>query len=180
MRLSVLTSISYQNLTYLITNPDVKLRLYAIPLIAWHTWSSQPLPATTTKPTATQAFENMKSFVDVWVARGPDGKLKRLSYKIFLCRTALQDFSQFEGEKDKTMVTTYHRDGNASMLTHYCAANNQPRMRAASINDNLRELTCKFFDPTNLASPKDGHLYEAVFNFIKKSFCFNETIFVFY
>ena len=50
------------------------------------------------------------------------------------------------------MLTTYHMDGDRLMLTHYCGAGNQPRMRIT--NADARRISFEMFDITNLASPE--------------------------
>jgi hypothetical protein len=46
------------------------------------------------------------------------------------------------------MVTTYHLDGEQLVLTHYCTAGNQPRMKAKSLDD--RHVAFEMYDITNL------------------------------
>lgn len=50
------------------------------------------------------------------------------------------------------MATAYHMDGDRLMLTHYCGAGNQPRMRITEAGDN--RISFEMFDITNLASPE--------------------------
>jgi len=47
------------------------------------------------------------------------------------------------------MVTMFHRDDDALIATHYCAAMNQPRMKARP-GANAREVAFDFVDGTNL------------------------------
>lgn len=51
------------------------------------------------------------------------------------------------------MSTAYHLDNGQLMLTHYCGAGNQPRMRVKSIEDGGRRISFEIYDITNLASP---------------------------
>ena len=62
------------------------------------------------------------------------------------------------------MVTMYHLDGGRLVLTHYCAAGNQPRMVARSTEADRDSKTIRFdfAGAGNLASPDDGHMHEAV------------------
>jgi hypothetical protein len=53
------------------------------------------------------------------------------------------------------MVTMYHQDGDRMMMTHYCEAKNQPRMRTEPIKGEPKMLDFKFLDVTNLAKPTD-------------------------
>lgn len=51
------------------------------------------------------------------------------------------------------MATAYHLDDGQLMLTHYCGAGNQPRMRIKSVADGGRRISFEIYDITNLASP---------------------------
>jgi hypothetical protein len=50
------------------------------------------------------------------------------------------------------------------VLTHYCSAGNQPRMRAAQAA-NSAVLSFTYVDATNLASPQDGHMHSLKISF---------------
>jgi len=67
------------------------------------------------------------------------------------------------------MVTVYHSDGNRLRVTHYCAGNNQPRMRAEPAGSDAKELTFNFVDATNLAGPTAGHMHRLVVAFSDKN-----------
>jgi hypothetical protein len=64
--------------------------------------------------------------------------------------------TRFKGTPHE-MVTVYHCDGPDIVLTHYCAAGNQPRMRLAT--PGARELVFEFDGGTNLDPKKDGHMH---------------------
>lgn len=53
------------------------------------------------------------------------------------------------------MVTMYHLDGDQLLLTHYCNAGNQPRMRMTKGDDD--NIAFEMYDITNLASPTSYH-----------------------
>jgi hypothetical protein len=63
------------------------------------------------------------------------------------------------------MVTTYHRDGDQFMLTHYCCCGNQPRMRARSGADK-DEVVFEFAGGTNLNPAKDTHMHNCRVRFV--------------
>ena len=63
------------------------------------------------------------------------------------------------------MVTVYHMDGDTLMLTHYCAAGNQPRMRAEA-GPTPDTLVFRFAGVTNMASENDMHMHQATIRFV--------------
>lgn len=58
------------------------------------------------------------------------------------------------------MMSVYHRDGADLRASHYCAAGNQPRLRAAETTE--RRVRFELLDVTNLATPADGHVERVV------------------
>jgi hypothetical protein len=62
------------------------------------------------------------------------------------------------------MVTVYHRDGTDLVLTHYCAAGNQPRMRAKTFAGDA--FAFDFDGGTNLDPAVDAHAHNGVLRFL--------------
>lgn len=56
------------------------------------------------------------------------------------------------------MTSVYHLDGNDLRMTHYCAAQNQPRLKATAFSSENSGVTFSFVDITNLSSPAGGHV----------------------
>jgi hypothetical protein len=56
------------------------------------------------------------------------------------------------------MTTVYHLNGTELRATHYCAAGNQPRLKAASTNEKNNAVKFEMIDITNLAKPEAGHV----------------------
>jgi len=73
------------------------------------------------------------------------------------------------------MMTVYHMDGKDIMLTHYCGAQNQPRMKAMTKDDS--RLAFMFTGGTNLDPSKDGHMHEAVMQFVDSDKIHNEWVY---
>jgi len=121
----------------------------------------------TTQATAAQdagaAFEKLKSLAGNWQAKSSMNPATPVSYEIVSGGSAVMEKLDEHGKYD--MVTIYHRDGDRLMLTHYCAANNQPRMRLESASADGKTLKFSFLDVTNLAKPTDGHMRQVEFNF---------------
>jgi hypothetical protein len=58
-----------------------------------------------------------------------------------------------------SMTSVYHLDGADLRMTHYCAAQNQPRLKARQIDLAKGVLDFEFLDATNLRSPDAPHVY---------------------
>lgn len=56
-----------------------------------------------------------------------------------------------------TMTTVYHLDGADLRMTHYCAAQNQPRLKAGRIDEGAGSADFSFVDATNLTA-NAGHV----------------------
>jgi DNA-binding transcriptional ArsR family regulator len=72
-------------------------------------------------------------------------------------RAILHRLSAGEMAAGDIMVTLYYLDGDHLMMTHFCMANNQPRMRADA-SSSPSAIKFKFVDATNLSSPEAGHM----------------------
>lgn len=106
---------------------------------------------------AGNGFDRLKGLEGQWDATTPEGNT-RITYQVISNSTALLE--TFDNEN---MVSVYHPDGNDLLMTHYCAAGNQPRMRArASRSDTI---TFQYVDAANLKSRTDGHMYRLVIKF---------------
>jgi hypothetical protein len=110
-----------------------------------------------------EAFSRLKSLVGEWEADTRMGKAY-LTYELIAGGTALVERER--GDKMPEMLTVYHIDGTRLILTHYCAAGNQPRMQAQPYDPAGNEVRFRFVDATNLASPAAGHMHNATIRFI--------------
>jgi len=70
-----------------------------------------------------------------------------------------------------------HVDGNRLVLTHYCSAGNQPRMKATTSPDG-RTITFNFFDAANLKTSSEGHMERVVIKLLSPDHHTEEWIFV--
>jgi hypothetical protein len=62
------------------------------------------------------------------------------------------------GDGQPSMTSAYHLDGGDLRMTHYCAAGNQPRLKAASIDLAKNVIRFDFVDITNLTAPDAPHV----------------------
>ena len=84
-------------------------------------------------------------------------------YKVTSAGSAVME-TLFPGTPHE-MVTMYHLDGPDLMLTHYCAAGNQPRMKLEK-SDDPSKLVFKFSGGTNMDPTKDAHMHDLTITFI--------------
>jgi hypothetical protein len=57
-----------------------------------------------------------------------------------------------------TMTTVYHLDGPDLRMTHYCAARNQPRLKAVRIDETAGVAQFTLVDVTNVGPKNPGHV----------------------
>jgi hypothetical protein len=63
----------------------------------------------------------------------------------------------FGGAQDPGMTTVYYPDGADLQLTHYCGAQNHPRMQWMTYDKDTRTYGFRFLDITNLHDESDYH-----------------------
>jgi hypothetical protein len=104
---------------------------------------------------AQKSFGQLKSLVGTWEGKNSQGEPVQVSYRMTAGGSALMSEINGHGEN---MISMIHFDGtNRLLLTHYCAAGNQPRMQASASPDG-KTITFHFVDATNLDSPQAGHM----------------------
>ena len=108
-------------------------------------------------------FEKMKSLVGEWKGTSMDSHPATVTYNLVSDNSALMERLSMGGESE--MVTMYHPDGDHLMMTHYCSAHNQPRMRSQSVSAEIKTITFDLVDVTNLSAPDAGHMKKLVVTF---------------
>jgi hypothetical protein len=107
-----------------------------------------------------QVFTELKRLAGHW--RGhvmkTDGPSASVQWKVTAGGSAVME-TQFVGTPHE-MVSVYYMDGDALILTHYCAAQNQPRMRLKSAGATT--WTFEFAGGTSFDPTKDAHIHEGV------------------
>jgi hypothetical protein len=121
-------------------------------------------PAAPAKPN--HGFEKMKSLAGEWQGTTREGMSVKVTYVLTADGSALME--RLEPGTEPPMVTMYHPDGSRVLMTHYCAAHNQPRMRAETAAADPKTLVFNFVDVTNLSSPDDAHMRHLVVGFEDK------------
>jgi hypothetical protein len=100
-------------------------------------------------------FDRMRGLIGTWEgtlewsgARTGSGKL-RVNYHLTGGGSALVEDLLMTESDVPTMTTVYHLDGADLRMTHYCAAMNQPRLKATLIDDTTGSASFTFVDVTN-------------------------------
>lgn len=109
---------------------------------------------------AQKSFAQIKTLDGSWEGKTGEGKPVKVSFRDTGGGTSVM--SEIMGMGHEDMVTMFYPDGDKLMLTHYCGAGNQPRMKA-SVSPDGKLLTFDFVDATNLANLEDGHMNRVVF-----------------
>ncbi|MCH7826973.1 MAG: hypothetical protein IIC75_03190 [Bacteroidetes bacterium] len=121
---------------------------------------------TYSKKNSEKGFNKIKTLAGTWHSKMTDGSIAKITYKIVSNGSVIME--TISGKEDDAMVTMYHVNGDNLMMTHYCSAGNQPRMKA-EVNDNeIKTLNFKYIDATNLKSGQDGHMINLVLTFKDK------------
>jgi len=113
-----------------------------------------------------KSFDLIKSLAGSWEGNNQMGNPIQVSYRLTADGSTVMSeiLSQMQG-KQEDMISMIHMDGNRLLLTHYCAAGNQPRMQA-TLSPDGKSITFNFVDATNLATPDTPHMKSVVFKFV--------------
>jgi hypothetical protein len=107
------------------------------------------------------AFEKLKSLAGDWEGKSTKGWTEKVTYAVISGGSVVMELS-YGAHPEEWMATMFHLDGDNLMLTHYCVAKNQPRLKATKIADDLSTITFEFQDATNLKSRDQGHMDKLV------------------
>jgi hypothetical protein len=115
---------------------------------------------------ATRMFERLKTLAGEWEGsfewsqgRTGSGTL-HVSYYLTGGGSALVENLVMGGVP--TMTTVYHLDGSDLRMTHYCAARNQPRLKAVRFDEAQSSAEFTLVDVTGVGPKNPGHV-EAFF-----------------
>jgi len=121
-------------------------------------------PAMTPMSKTIPEFEKMKSLVGEREGKSLEGNNAKVSYTLVSDNSALMEKLAMGGESE--MVTMYHPDGDHLIMTHYCSAHNQPRMRSQTASMEMKNIVFDLVDVTNLATPDAGHMRKLALTFV--------------
>jgi hypothetical protein len=111
--------------------------------------------------TSAAALDKLASLKGEWEgtfawsgARTSTGKMDAQYYVTGNASAVVENLMQ---DGTPVMTSVYHLDGGDLRLTHFCGAQNQPRLRATDVDPD-NGITFSFVDITNLRSPTAGHV----------------------
>ncbi len=107
---------------------------------------------------AHKSFEMLKGMEGNWVGKNNQGQTLEISFRSTAGGSALM--SEIHGHGPENMVTMFHMDGDRLIMTHYCGAGNQPRLKVVSAD--AKSVSFEFFDGTNIG-PDAGHMQHVTF-----------------
>jgi hypothetical protein len=107
-----------------------------------------------------KSFATLKTLDGNWEGKNNQGQPLKVSFRETSGGSALM--SEIHGHGPENMVSMIHMDGDRLMMTHYCGAGNQPRMKA-TLSPDGKSVSFDFIDATNLSSPDAGHMNHVVF-----------------
>jgi hypothetical protein len=108
------------------------------------------------QPSATSAFDKLKALSGDW--EGTVAWTGKESTKINAHYQVTGSESAVVEDLSNGMTSAYHLDGGDLRMTHFCAAQNQPRLRATAFGPDNSSIRFSFVDVTNLRSPVAGHV----------------------
>ncbi len=109
---------------------------------------------------AQKSFNALKALQGDWEGKNSLGQTIKVSFRSTAGGSALMN--EIHGMGPENMITMFHMDGDRLLMTHYCGAGNQPRMKATLAPD-AKSVAFDFIDATNLASLDAGHMHHVVF-----------------
>jgi len=107
-------------------------------------------------PDTQAAWDNLKKLDGEWEGTG-NGSPAKVIYRLVSNGNTVME-TLFPGTPHE-MITMYHLDGPQLVLTHYCAAGNQPRMTLDKSGSKPGYLVFAFSGGSNMDPKKDGHIH---------------------
>jgi hypothetical protein len=108
------------------------------------------------------AYQQMTKLAGEWTGtmQTPGGNQVSVVYRVTSAgKTVMETIGP---GSDHEMVSMYHMDGPALLMTHYCSAGNQPHMRLNESKSTPAEFVFDFVGGTNLDPARDEHIHGLV------------------
>jgi hypothetical protein len=108
---------------------------------------------------AHKQFDLLKGMEGTWAGKNQQGQPLEITFRMTAGGSAIM--SEIRGHGPENMITMFHLDGDRLMMTHYCGAGNQPRMKV--IASDAKSVSFEFLDGTNIG-PGGGHMQQVTFS----------------
>lgn len=119
--------------------------------------------ARATKEQQSLLFDRIAAMAGTWEVTVPETPPGTATFTVSSSGSIVREI-MFPGTEHE-MTNVYHMDGGTLVMTHYCAAGNQPRMRArAEQGDTIRFE----FDSVTDAQPDEHCMATMVLTFVDK------------
>jgi hypothetical protein len=112
--------------------------------------------------TGARALNQLKTLAGNWEgtfewtgARSANGAMKAMYYTTGNGSAVVENLIM---ENATVMTSVYHLDGADLRMTHFCGAQNQPRLKAGQIDLAKGSIDFDFVDITNLRAPDAPHV----------------------
>ncbi len=111
---------------------------------------------------AHKSFDLLKGMQGEWAGKNQQGQPIQVTFRVTAGGSALMSEIHEHGMDGgpENMITMFHMDGDRLIMTHYCGAGNQPRMKVVAAD--AKSVSFEFFDGTNIG-PGDGHMQQVTF-----------------
>ncbi len=117
------------------------------------------------KVTGTPQWEKIQTLAGEWDGyMMEDGKKMPTHISVRMTGDGSAVMHWMDAGTPHEMITMFHMDQKELLATHYCAAHNQPRLRAVP-SDQPARVAFEFKDGTNIR-PGDGHMQNLVITFV--------------
>ena len=107
-------------------------------------------------------FERLRALAGEWEgsvewsgARSDKGKMNATYYVTGAGSSVVENLTV---NGTPLMTSVYHLDGGDLRMTHFCAAQNQPRLKATRFDDAKGTVEFSLLDITNLSAPGAPHV----------------------
>lgn len=112
-------------------------------------------------PSSSASFSAIKGLVGDWEGHFEwigTNRTGQMNAKYYLTGNGSAVVEDLISNGTPSMTTVYHLDGADLRATHYCAAGNQPRLKATSTDQSNKSIKFEMVDITNLTKPEGGHV----------------------
>jgi hypothetical protein len=120
--------------------------------------SAASVPAQDTHPAAhsTPAFDQIKSLAGEWEGKNESGSPTKIYYTVISNGSVVME--HLGPSTPHEMVTMYSLDGDRILVTHYCAAGNQPVMETGPSPAANGKYDFSFVRVTGTKTPDEPHM----------------------